>query len=347
MKKLRALAGILAVTTSVCLSAIAFGQESAIKEAAAAKFVSIVLGTAGGLEEQNLSAYLLAPIGSKDFVALDAGTLLTGLRKARMMGSLWDIHVPPESDLTIEGWVLQNNIKAYLITHAHLDHVAGLVINSPADTTKELLGIPSTIDYIRDHLFNWKIWPNFGNEGEELRLNKYRYVRLNPGEQYRVSGTGMTVEPFILSHANGYPSTAFLIQSGGFYALYFGDTGPDAVEKADSIKTVWRRVAALVRNKRLRGVFLEVSYPEGRPDKLLFGHLTPSWMTKELRELAELVNPESPGAALRNLTVVVTHIKPSLERGPSPRDQIAKQLSELNDLGVRLIVARQGQRIEF
>ena len=96
-----------------------------------------------------------------------------------------------------------------------------------------------------------------------------------------------------------------------------------------------------------RGVFLEVSYPEGRPDKLLFGHLTPSWMTKELRELAELVNPESPGAALRNLTVVVTHIKPSLERGPTPRDQIAKQLSELNDLGVRLIVARQGQRIEF
>ena len=174
MKRLLALAGILAVTTSVCLSAVGFGQESAIKEAAAAKFVSIVLGTAGGLEEQNLSAYLLAPIGSKDFVALDAGTLLTGLRKARMMGSLWDIHVPPESDLTIEGWVLQNNIKAYLITHAHLDHVAGLVINSPADTTKELLGIPSTIDYIRDHLFNWKIWPNFGNEGDQLRLNKYR-----------------------------------------------------------------------------------------------------------------------------------------------------------------------------
>ena len=120
MKGLLALTGILAVTTAVYLSAVGFGQERAIKEAAAAKFVSIVLGTAGGLEEQNLSAYLLAPIGSKDFVALDAGTLLAGLRKARMMGSLWDIHVPPESDLTIEGWVLQNNIKAYLITHAHL-----------------------------------------------------------------------------------------------------------------------------------------------------------------------------------------------------------------------------------
>ena len=36
-------------------------------------FRCIPLGVAGGLIESNLPAYLLAPIGSTDFVCLDAG----------------------------------------------------------------------------------------------------------------------------------------------------------------------------------------------------------------------------------------------------------------------------------
>jgi hypothetical protein len=39
-------------------------------------FRCIPLGVEGGLIESNLPAYLLAPIGSTDFVCLDAGTLL-------------------------------------------------------------------------------------------------------------------------------------------------------------------------------------------------------------------------------------------------------------------------------
>jgi predicted ATPase len=38
----------------------------------------------------------------------------------------------------------------------------------------------------------------------------------------------MTIQAFLLSHA-GTPSTAFLIQAAGFYGLYCGDTGPEAV----------------------------------------------------------------------------------------------------------------------
>jgi 3',5'-cyclic-nucleotide phosphodiesterase len=346
MTELLGLVVILAVVATASLSKVGFGQEGISTETSTAKFVVIVLGAAGGLSEDNLSAYLLAPTGSTDFIALDAGTLLAGIRKAQIMGSLWDIHLPPQSTLTPEGWVLQNHIKAYLITHAHLDHVAGLVINSPDDTDKDILGITPTIDYLRDHLFNGKIWPNFTNEGEGFRLKKYRYIRLNPGQEHPISGTAMTVEPFILSHS-AYPSTAFLIRSAGFYALYFGDTGPDAVEESARLKTVWTQVASLARDRKLRGIFLEISYPEGRPDELLFGHLTPSWLMKELHQLAKLVDPDNPEPALRGLTVVVTHVKPSFKRGPTPRDQVAKQLDELNDLGVRFVIAQQGQRIEF
>ena len=102
--------------------------------AAEVQFVTIALGTAGGLTEANLSSYLLAPAGSTEFVALDAGTLLTGLHQAQRKGNLADLEVLPDSPLSIEGQALTQHIKAYLISHAHFDHIAGLVLNSPDDT---------------------------------------------------------------------------------------------------------------------------------------------------------------------------------------------------------------------
>lgn len=106
-------------------------------------------------------------------------------------------------------------------------------------------------------------------------------------------------------------------------------------------------MAPLAREKKLRGVFLEVSFPDGHPDELLFGHLTPSWMMAELRRLAQLTDSERPGSALRGLAVIVTHIKPSLKQGPSPRERIAEQLAEQDDLDVTFVFPQQGQRIVF
>src|SRR4051794_4248914 len=86
-------------------------------------FKVIPLGVKGGLDESNLSAYMLAPAQSNNYVCLDAGTLYTGIKKAI---SNHVFNGPATA-------ILRTNIKAYLISHAHLDHVAGLIINSPAD----------------------------------------------------------------------------------------------------------------------------------------------------------------------------------------------------------------------
>mgnify|MGYP001460003564 CR=1 FL=1 len=311
------------------------------------QFVTIVLGATGGPREENLSAYLLAPVGSSDFIALDAGTLLTGIGRAEARGSFDDIPIAQDTQLSRAGWILQHCIRAYLLSHAHLDHVAGLVLNSQDDTNKEILGLSSTIETLRDCLFNGRVWANFSHEGQGRQIKQYQYRRLQPGQVYSISGTGLGVEAFSLSHTPHAPSTAFLVQANGLYALYFGDTQADAVGKTEELKVVWTRVAPLVREKKLRGVFLEVSFPEGRSDDMLFGHLTPSWMLKELRHLAQLADPAQPEQALQGLTVVVTHIKLSLERGTMPQEQIAQQLQALNDLGVRFIIPEQGQRIEF
>lgn len=323
---------------------LVLGASSAPTEAT---FFSVVLGSGGGPREDNVSGYMLWPAGKpEEAIVLDPGVLTVGIRRADELGNLWEFKVPPESNLTREGWILQN-IKAYLISHAHLDHIAAMVLNSPEDSNKDILARAATISYLQNHIFNWEIWPNFGNSGPGYPLGKYRYVVLEPGVVTPIANTSMTVEAFPLSHSAPYESTAFLIQYNGKYVLYFGDTGPDAVEKADYLHRIWQRVAPLVRDGKLLGIFLEVSYQQGRPDNLLFGHLTPGWLMTELRRLAELVSPQSPNEAVKGLKVIVTHVKPIFATNPSPRVLIAEQLEALNELGIQFIIPFQGMRISF
>src|SRR5690242_13920423 len=89
-------------------------------------FKVIPLGVKGGMDESNLSCYMLAAAGTDDYVCLDAGTVYSGIKKAIDSGLF-------NKDAL---FVLRNDIKDYLISHPHLDHVAGLIINSPADTSK-------------------------------------------------------------------------------------------------------------------------------------------------------------------------------------------------------------------
>jgi 3',5'-cyclic-nucleotide phosphodiesterase len=113
------------------------------------------------------------------------------------------------------------------------------------------------------------------------------------------------------------------------------------------LHTLWSVIAPLVHANKLRAIFLEVSYPDERPDHLLFGHLTPRWLMEELSHLAQTVQPQYPHTTLHGLTIGVTHIKPALTPGPSPQERITQQLQARNALGVRFIVPSPGSRIAF
>lgn len=307
-------------------------------------FKTIVLGARGGLYEDNLSAYLVAPVDSTSYISLDAGTILAGIRKGIEKGGFDDINMPKSSNLTFDGWILQKHVKAHLISHTHLDHVAGLVLNAPDGSKKNILGVKQTIDHLRDHLFNWKVWPNFSNEGDGFQLKKYRYIRLKPEQEYKINQTAMTVKAFKLSHC-GYPSTAFLVGTGGYYLLYFGDTGPDAVEETNCIGKIWDYITPLIQEKRLCAIFLEASFPDPRADDVLFGHLTPSWMIHELKQLSGRVKSRNNKHPLDGVSVIVSHIKSSFDKKVSVIESIQRQLDELNDIGVHFIIPEQGDRI--
>ncbi len=296
---------------------------------AQSSFQIVALGVKGGTDESNLSAYALAASGTTDYICLDAGTLHAGIQKA-IDQKIW------EGDATA---FLRKNIKGYLISHPHFDHVAGLIVNSPDDSAKSIYGIESCLTVLKEKHFSWKSWANFANEGEKPTLNKYTYHTLIPEKELSLNNTSLFVTPYLLSHASPNESTAFLIRQNNAYILYLGDTGADAIEKSDKLQQLWKAITPLIRDKKLKGIFIEVSFANEQKDNLLFGHLTPQLLMSELNVLSSFCGKE----ALKNFPIMITHMKPLNDR----EQIIRKQLVQLNSLNVKLFFPEQGKLLDF
>ena len=292
-------------------------------------FKIIPLGVKGGSDESNLSSYMLAAAGSNDFICLDAGTLHYGIQKAIGAGLF-------RGPVTT---VLKNNIKGYCISHPHLDHVAGLIINAPDDTAKNIYALPFCIEVLKEKYFSWKSWANFADDGEKPLLNKFHYKNLTPSEETPLEHTNLFVTAFQLSHSNPYKSTAFLIRHDSSFVLYLGDTGADSTEHADNLHLLWRQTGTLIKEKKLKAIFIEVSFDNAQPDKLLFGHLTPRLLMQEMNALRSITG----AAALRNFPIVVTHQKPGGKR----ETLIKNQLKQLNTNQLRLVFPVQARPLFF
>jgi cAMP phosphodiesterase len=298
-----------------------FAQKSA--------FQVVPLGVKGGIDEKNLSAYLVASVNTHDYICLDAGTINAGIEKA-VANKVFKVSASE---------VLRKYIKGYCISHAHLDHVSGLIINSPADSSKTVYATKKCMEMMEKHYFNGDTWANFGDEGPGFQLKKYHFQTLAIGEETKITNTAMTVKAFPLSHVNPFESTAFLIQNEKDAVLYLGDTGPDSVEKSTDLSELWKTVAPLIQNKQLRGIFIEVSFPNEQADNSLFGHLTPNHLMKELHKLEDLAGK----GTLKNFKIIITHLKPPAKNMVKIKEQLQKQ----NDLGVQLVFPEQGKRFEL
>jgi cAMP phosphodiesterase len=292
-------------------------------------FTVVPVGVKGGLAEGNLSAYMVAAAGTHDFVSLDAGSLRTGVEKA-VANHVFSVSADE---------VLKHYIKAYCISHPHLDHVAGLLLNAPDDVPKPIYGLPTCLNIIQNDYFNWQAWPNFGNAGNAPALRKYQLQALATQQETAIENTALQVRPFVLSHGNAYQSAAFLVRNKDSYLLYLGDTGADEIEQSHCLHDLWQAIQPLVQQNQLKAIFIESSYANAQPTQQLFGHLTPALLMQEMAALARLTGT----AALRDLPIVVTHIKP----GEGNEQTIKKQLLAANLLHVKLIFPEQGQPLQF
>lgn len=100
-------------------------------------------------------------------------------------GPFANLKLPCQSAGANGAYMIRDLIPTYLITHPHLDHISGLVINTAALSSpknpKRVAALPSTIDAMKDHIFNDVIWPNLSDENGGAGL--VTFMRLEESEK--------------------------------------------------------------------------------------------------------------------------------------------------------------------
>ena len=208
-----------------------------------------VLGCSGGIGAGSRTSALLVD----DDVLIDAGTGIGDLQLDEIA-----------------------SIRHVFLTHAHLDHIAGLpmlvdsVFEEDFDKPLTVYAREETLRAIQDHLFNDVIWPNFAKLPSAER----------PMLRYEVCSPGDTIT---IGHRNFYavdvmhtvPTLGYTVQnSGGVFAVS-GDTKTN--------ETLWPVLNAC---DDLRVLVIEVSFPDEMSQLANdAGHYCPSTLAKDLERL--------------------------------------------------------------
>ncbi|KAH3665549.1 hypothetical protein OGAPHI_003735 [Ogataea philodendri] len=239
-----------------------------------------------------------------------------------------------------------SKISAYFITHAHLDHIAGLVINSPGFSgSTKVHGSEETIDTLKNHIFNGKVWPD---------LDYIQYKAFPSTPAFQKVGQAMHLKAYPTSHGLihskfRYKSAAFLIREDtkDDHILVFGDVESDPSSNTNYIEQIWSDVAELVLSKQLRTIVIECSSVDKAPSEPLFGHMSPLNLIKEFSQLSKICSQKNPTTKhpLQGINVLIIHVKETFDGTGDPRKKILNKLRQLNlehDLGLHFTMCMPG-----
>lgn len=189
------------------------------------------------------------------------------------------------SDLSINELAQIDHI---FVTHSHMDHVTSIPFI--ADTVGWMRDQPltvhatrETVGILKEHLFNWKLWPDF-TQIPDARKPVLRFEPMALGSTVALNGRSIT--PLPANHV--VPAVGYQLDSGRASLVFTGDTTTN--------EALWREVNKIVNLKYL---IIETALSDRERDLAIASkHLCPSLLAEELAKLKQ--SPE----------IYITHLKP-------------------------------------
>ena len=221
-----------------------------------------ILGCSGGIGGRHLRTTSM--LGDHD-VLIDAGTGV--------------------GDLSLTELSLVDHI---FLTHSHLDHIATIpfiadTVGGMRNDPITVYAIPATLEIIRNHIFNWSVWPDFSQVPTPDKPFM-RYQPISVGETVSIRGRRITALP--ANHT--VPAVGYHVDSGNASLVFTGDTGTN--------DELWR-IANRIEN--LRYLIIETAFCNREKDLAIVSkHLCPTMLAEELAKLE------------RTVETYITHLKP-------------------------------------
>lgn len=241
------------------------------------------------------------------------------------------------------------HVNRIFFSHSHLDHIidsAFLMDNFFAQRTTPLYlyGLPQTLKTLKNHFFNWDIWPDFS----EIHLIGSKqpslvYVEIEPGKAYEIED-GITLTPILANHT--VACCGYIIEKEGSGILFSADTYKNPL--------LWDTIN---HNASIKALIIDVSFPN-RLSKIAHEskHLTPHLLEEELALLqrkdvriyinhlkpfyAQEIIQELLGMGIEKKSILSDgehiHLQTGEVRSASTRWAIKDKIQKLNNIGIAL-----------
>lgn len=179
-------------------------------------------------------------------------------------------------------------IDHVFLTHSHLDHVTSIpfMVDSVGwmrDKPITVHAIEPTLEILRQHLFNWKLWPDF-TQIPDAQKPFLRYEPVVLGKTVEIAGRKLT--PLPANHV--VPAIGYQLDSGRASLVFTGDT--------TTHDPLW---AVVNKIENLRYLIIETAFCNRERELAIASkHLCPSMLADELKKLT------------READIYITHLKP-------------------------------------